>query len=437
MSVKKILLKNARLVLTSRVFAGDLSIEGGIITHIRSGIAEAGFEKVIDLEGSYVLPGFIDIHNHGAAGFDFSFGRYDATTDSFELEKEAYTTALEKALHFYLSHGVTQVLLTTMAAPLEKLEYSFSILKEYLASGLPYHQLVGGINLEGTFLKDPLYAGAQNPKFFYEADWNTIIKLQKASGDLLRIVNVPPEHGQCGLELISELQAQGIVVAGGHTAAYGDEFQKAVDAGLSLAVHFFNGPSRNSTKGFRQGGAEQIILKSDQVSAEIICDGYHVHPSHVRDTIVRKEPERVIMITDSMFANGMDEVTSFSLFGLNGAVSKNREYLQMLGKEDTLFGSVLASDRGFSNVLKWLTTPMTGAWVRSHPALPFDTALPVASSMFSGNPARLLNIFETENHRPGTGSLDISKWADLLVGNFDATGQLNVEKVFVRGEELY
>lgn len=436
MSKKKILLRNGRLVLPDRVFSGDLSIEGGIISHIRSGIPETGFEIVHDLNDKYILPGFIDIHNHGSAGFDFSFGLYDVQADSFSLDKAAYLAGLEQALRFYAGHGITRVLLTSMAAPLDKLEYSFTTLRQYISQQTPFHQLVEGINLEGTFLKDPHYAGAQNPKFFYNAEWSIIERLQEASGNLLRIVNIPPEHGDHGLELIARLRENNIVVAGGHTAAYGDEFQAAVDSGLSLAVHFFNGPSRNSTKGFRQGGAEQIILKSDFVSAEIICDGYHVAPAHVRDTIARKDAERVIMITDSMFANGLNDVTSFSLFGLKGAVSTNREYLQMLGVQDTLFGSVLTSDRGFSNVLKWLTTAMTGVWYRHHPALPFDTALPVAASMFSTNPARLLGLEQTETNRPGTGSLEIDKWADLIIADIEGSGEIRVEKTFVKGEEM-
>lgn len=432
----KTLLKNGKLVLPDRVFLGDLAFEHGIITHIRSEIPENGFDQVLDLKGKYVLPGFIDIHNHGSAGFDFSFGCYDSANDSFDLTQPDYSGGLEKALRFYARHGVTKVLLTTMAAPLEKLEYSFTALREYIDNDMPHHQVVGGINLEGTFLKDPHYAGAQNPKFFYSPDWTIIEKLQKASGDLLKIVNIPPEHGEKGLELIRALRKENIVVAGGHTAAYGDEFQLAVDDGLSLAVHFFNGPSRNSTKGFRRGGAEQIMLKSDAMSTEIICDGYHVDAAHVRDTIERKQYDRVIMITDSMFANGLDDVESFSLFGLKGAVSKNREYLQMLGVADTLFGSVLASNKGFSNVLKWLTTEMTGVWYRHHPALPFDTALPLVSVMFSANQARLLSIENGDEKSAGTGSLEIDKCADIIIADIDHELQVTIEKTFVQGVEM-
>ncbi|MCB0689802.1 MAG: hypothetical protein KDC53_24850, partial [Saprospiraceae bacterium] len=215
----KILLKNGKSVLPDRVFVGDLSIEDGVITHIRSDISESGFDKVYNLEGKYILPGFIDIHNHGSAGFDFSFGQYYTERDAFELEDDSYFPGLQNALQFYARRGTTKVLLTSMAAPLEKLEYSFSKLNEYQRNEMPFAELVGGINLEGTFLKDPHYAGAQNPKFFYDTDPSIIDRLQEASGNLLKIVNVPPEHGKQGLDLITSLRENNIVVAGGHTAA--------------------------------------------------------------------------------------------------------------------------------------------------------------------------------------------------------------------------
>ncbi|MBK8504902.1 MAG: amidohydrolase family protein [Saprospiraceae bacterium] len=436
LSHTKTLLTNATLVLPDRIIQSDLAIESGIITEIKAKINPTGFSDSYNCEGKYILPGFIDIHNHGAVGFDFSFGQYDLKTDSFSIEETAVKDGIERALRFYAQKGVTKVLLTSMAAPLEKLEFTFAQLKSYIDQKQPLYQLIGGINLEGTFLKDPHYAGAQNPKFFYEADGAVIDRLQAASGDLLRIVNVPPEHGQKGLELIKDLHQRNIVIAGGHTAAYGDEFQAAVDAGLSLSVHFFNGPSRSSTKGFRMGGAEQIMLKSDKVSTEIICDGYHVGPAHVRDTIARKEASRVIMITDSMFANGVDGLESFSLFGLKGAVSKNREYLQMMGVQDTLFGSVLASVKGFNNVFKWLMTEMPGVWYRHHDAMSLEEALCMTSMMFSGNPARLLGMDQMKDGVPGTGRVEVGKSADLIVADVDVDLAENfvIDKVFVKGE---
>ena len=242
------------------------------------------------------------------------------------------------------------------------------------------------------------------------------------------------------MHLIKSLTQEGVVVAGGHTAAYGDEFNAAVNQGLSLSVHFLNGPSRSSSKSFRLGGAEQIMLKSDRVSLELICDGYHVDPAYVRDALCRKEKERIIMITDSMFANGLVDLRKFTLFGLHGAVSANRKYLQMLDSEDTLFGSVLSSRQGFNNLLNWLTQDMQGIWHRHHDALNLEDAIVTASLLASGNPARLLGIDKPahKNNHVATGSINVGNAADLILAHITQDQNINftVEEVMVSGEFL-
>jgi N-acetylglucosamine-6-phosphate deacetylase len=387
---------------------------------------------VIHASGKYILPGFIDVHNHGSAGFDASFGTYDLGTGQFDSSERAYKNGLEKALKSYLKAGVTKVVLTSMAAPLDQLKDSFGHLKDFLQRDGYLSELVYGINLEGTFLKDPVYAGAQNPKYFFDVDEKVVNSLQVASGGSLRIVNIPPEHGEKGYKLTRKLKDLGIVVAGGHSAAYGDEYKKAIGEGLNLAVHFLNGPSRSNSKSFRSGGAVEAMLRSDRVFLEIICDGYHVDPSYVRDVIARKGFERVIMITDSMFANGMAHLEQFELFGLQGAVHKSREYLQVLGSENTLFGSVLNSNVGFSNVILWLTQEMEGTWHRTHKALPLNDALLQASAMFSSNPAKLLGIFDSGKGQKGTGSVEVGKSADLIVADLKAD-KLSISHNLLKG----
>lgn len=411
----KTLIKGGTIVGVKEVYLSDLLIDNGTISKIERSIEVDVSTQVIDASGKYVLPGFIDIHNHGAAGFDTSFGRYNQEADVFESNELAYKKGLNDALDFYLKTGVTKVLLTTMAAPIDQLNDSLRFLRDFIEENPKYKNLVYGINLEGTFLKDPDYAGAQNPKYFYDIDDEIIESLQGSSGGLLKIINIPPEHGSKGCELTRKLKTQNIVVAGGHTSAYGDEFTTAIEAGLNLSVHFLNGPSRSNSKSFRMGGAVEAMLRSDKVFLEIICDGYHVDPSYIRDVIERKGYERVIMITDSMFANGLTGLEKFELFGLQGVVSKNNDYLQVLGSENTLFGSVLKSNVGFGNIISWLTTETTGTWHRSHKALSQNDALVHTSIMFSSNPARLLGIYDGSNNHAGTGSIEVGKIADLVI----------------------
>ena len=430
--MKKILIKGASIIGHRKVYKADLLIKDDIISEINQSIAPEPLTTVINAEGKYVLPGFIDIHNHGSVGFDASFGTYQQQTDSFDASEKAYKKGLKTALDFYIKMGVTKVLLTTMAAPLDKLCVALEHIKSFLTAHPMYKNLVYGINLEGSFLKDPVYAGAQNPNYFCEPKQEVIDALQNASGNLLKIVNIPPEHGKKGCKLTEELIKNSVVVAGGHSAAFGDEFLQAVNAGLNVAVHFLNGPSRSNSKSFRKGGAVEVMLRSDKVYLEIICDGYHVDPSYVRDVIARKGHERVVMITDTMFANGLPDLEQFELLGLKGAVSKNKRYLQVLGTENTLFGSVLKSDVGYANVVSWLTTQMPGTWHRMHEALPLHEALVQASIMFSSNPARILSIFEKDAIQSGSGSIEVGKSADLLVADV-AHGKFSISHNVLQG----
>lgn len=433
-------IRHGILVLPDELKKADLVVDNGKIMAIGADLAPMPGDQLIDARGKYVLPGFIDIHNHGAAGFDFSFGQYDTETKTFNDEASTFQQSLDKALSFYRRNGITRVFLTTMAAPLESLLFSMEQVRKYIEEDKhAYAALIGGINVEGTFLKMPEYAGAQNPAWFYPPDPAIIDRFQHASGNRIRIVNVPPEHGEAGLELIRHLRSLGITVAGGHSGATAEEFDRAIAAGLSLAVHFLNGPSRSSSKSFHGGGAVEAMLRTDEIALELILDGYHIHPAYVQDTLARKGTDRCLLISDSMFVNGLTGVKAFELGGLKGTVSANEAYLQVAGKEDVLFGSVLTPVRGLANLLRWLTLTTEGVWYREHPALDFETALVTASAMASGNPARQIGIFEPAGEDPGTGSIEPGKWADLVIADIRKAEnhyQVKVEQVFVQGTPM-
>ncbi len=416
------LIRGALVALPDRVMQADVRIHNGRIAAIGPEIGLMPGETLIDATGLYLLPGFIDIHNHGARGFDASLGRYRPATDSFELNENAFQAGLAEALAFYHRQGVTRVLPTSLAAPVADLLLSFGQIAAFATHPeQPLRHMIAGINLEGTFIKDPAYAGAQNAAYFCALDRELFARLQAAAGGRIRIVNLPPEHGQEGCEFTRYLRQQGLVVAGGHSAATSDQFDAAVDAGLRLGVHFLNGPSKSSSKPFGGGGAVESMLRRDEVSLELIVDGYHVAPAYVRDVIARKGPERIILITDSVFVNGCADIRHFSLSGIPGQVSENGQYLQVRDKTDTLFGSVLRMDRGFTNVLNWLTQPLTGVWTRRHEALSLEEALLQASRMASVQPAKLLGIDEEEGDSgAGTGSIELGKWGDVVLAKIEA-----------------
>ena len=156
-------------------------------------------------------------------------------------------------------------------------------------------------------------------------------------GNLIKNVNVVPEHGESALELIEYLTRENVVSGAGHTGATADQYNDAVEKGLRIAIHFLNGPTGSSTKPFGHGGAIQAVLRSSDVFAELIMDGYHVDPIYVREVLQRKGLTRVIAITDSMFVTGMDEIETFIVSGVLGRVSPNRQYLEVVGAENAAF----------------------------------------------------------------------------------------------------
>ncbi len=430
---KRLIIRDGWVVSSGQVQKKTIAVENRQITLVENDIPIENDDKIIEASDKYILPGFIDIHNHGATGFDFSFGTYDLAQDEFKHEAESFRNGLRSACDFYTKSGVTRVLPTTMAAPLDYLLKSLDHLKSLIEEDPLTGSIIGGVNIEGTFLVDPAYAGAQNPKFFYPLSDEILNQLIDVAGNLIRVVNIPPEHGVEALPFISQLRDQGTVVAAGHTNAYGNMVAAAAEAGLRLGVHFLNGPARSSSKSFHQGGAEEMMLKHDDISLEIIGDGYHVDPSYVRDIIARKGLKKVIIVTDSMFANGLYDLKRFTMFGLQGAVSQNREYLQMLNAEDTLFGSVLRSDVAFANLVKWLSSEIPGVWHRQHQAMSRDDAVIAASTMMSENPARLLGLFNHSNIDPGTGSIVPGKWADIIIGHFTSNECFQIDHTLVKG----
>ena len=128
-----ILIRNAQLVLPDRVAESDLLIENGRIAQTGTEIAPRPGDQVMDLAGKYVLPGFIDIHNHGSRGFDCSLGVWDNARREFILNESTYPDGLDEALRFYLHNGATRVFLTSLAAPLEDLEFAFRQIRSFSA----------------------------------------------------------------------------------------------------------------------------------------------------------------------------------------------------------------------------------------------------------------------------------------------------------------
>jgi len=175
-------------------------------------------------------------------------------------------------------------------------------------------------------------------------------------------------------------------------------------------------------------------LKFDKLYAELICDGYHVNPAYIRDIIKRKGVSRIVGITDCSMIAGSN-LTEFRVEGIEGKVSDDGQYLQVLGKENTLFSSNLTMVRGFTNLLNWLTRDMEGIWNKRHEGRELEEAVSAAAQIFASNPCELTGLTGQ-----GYGRIVEGAKADLCVLDIrqeEGRYQAEVEKTIVEGEVVY
>jgi N-acetylglucosamine-6-phosphate deacetylase len=427
--MKKVRLKGGFVVTGEGVERTDIVISEGRIA--LAGDKEA-CDQVVDITGKYVVPGFVDIHFHGYNLFEFTSGLYDEKTETFDNSPAAYDRGFEMLSNTLVKFGVTGFYVGTWASPIENLRNCYAQLYRYLSGKKRQEgaEILGGL-LEGSFL-NPQMAGAQNPDYVLQFVTDSFDRIE--DNGTIRLANVVPDFGRGSCELTEYLTSKGIVVGAGHSNATCEQIQEATKAGLKYFIHLTNGPTGGSYKPFNGGGAIEAVLKSDELFAEQILDGYHVNPAYVRDILKRKDADRIIGITDCLFAAG-SQVKQFTSGGIRGALSEDGRYFQVVGKANTLFSSNLTMDRGFDNLLNWLTTDMQGIWNRLHNALEFEQALVSVAKILSTNPCILTGL-----DKKGYGSIADGAKADLCV--LDITGSqgsynVEVESTIVDGRIVY
>lgn len=330
-------------------------------------------DKIIDLDGKYVIPGLVDIHFHGYNFFDFTFGLYRPETGQFDASELIYRDSLEMLSRALTKFGVTGFYISSSAASIATLKKCYSYLSTYLEE--QSHEGIGsrlfGGMLEGTFIH-PDMAGAQNAEYIHKPSRELFDRIEDRGS--IKLANVVPDYGVSAYELTDYLSQRGIVVGAGHTNATGDQFAEAIKSGLKYCIHFTNGPTGGSYKPFDGGGAIEAVLQNDEIYAELIIDGYHINPAYTRDIIARKGIDKIIGITDCMYVAGT-QLKQINLSGISGSVSSNGKYLVLEDKNNALFGSNLTMDRAFENLLNLLSRDMAGIWYGIHPAWDFEKTL--------------------------------------------------------------
>lgn len=347
----------------------DLYIQAGKIVDSSQQITD---QEQIDASGLYVLPGLIDIHSHGAVGYDFSDGDMEG---------------LKKILAYEYSHGITSYCPTSMTVEKENILNIFQNMKNWKDEAHMSH--VEGINMEGPFL-DTSKKGAHRVECIIPPDVDFFQKCNTACGNRIRLVTLAP-NTEGAMDFIRELHDQ-VSISLGHSAADYDTAKIALDAGADHVTHLFNAMNPLS---HRAPGLIGAAADNANCTAELICDGIHVHESMVRAAF-KLFPGRIALISDSMRATGLEDGT----YDLGGQKVTVKERLATL-EDGTIAGSA-------TNVFDCMKN-----------AVSFGIPLEEAVAAATINPAKSIGIFDH------TGSLTPGKRADVILLDKD----LNLVKV--------
>lgn len=378
-------------IANGKVFDGqcfrerDVVVEGQTFSSIETSgdvaCGAGGATDALDASGCYVIPGLIDVHFHGAMGHDFC---------------DASDEGISAIAAYEASRGVTSICPTTMTLPEERLApIVASVAAHEAAAG---EAGIVGINMEGPYIA-PDKVGAQNPAYVRSASIEEFGRLQHQAKGLIKLVDVAPEQPG-NLEFIRQM-SHDVRVSVAHTCTGYDDACAAFDAGARHMTHLFNAmPAlRHREPGPIAAGAER-----NDVTAEIIADGVHIHPAMVRLAFALFGDDRMILISDSLRACGLGD-GEYELGGQQFFVKGNRATIA----NGSLAGSV-------SDVMACMRTA-----VRTM-GIPLTSAVKAATV----NPARALGLDGK------LGAIAPGYQADAVVLDRD----LNIKHVVLRGKVI-
>ncbi len=278
--MKRLLITNGKLVLRDSIVDGGLLCENGIISDVGYIGDTPDDTELVDADGCYVLPGFIEPHAHGGGGYDF--------IDNTE-------TAFDEIFKLHRAHGVTQLCPTLCACGEESM---FEFLS--LASRLSDRTSFAGVHLEGPFLS-PAMSGAQNRSRLLLPDERIIERLEYYKDIIARITAAPELNGVD--TLARRMKCAGVSMSIGHSNADAETARRALRLGFDSVTHLFCSTSgRTKYGGFVRGGIIEAALLDDDCYIELIGDGHHVSPESFRLALKCRGADKICVVSDAMRA---------------------------------------------------------------------------------------------------------------------------------------
>lgn len=388
-----ILIKNAAVITGGEILKGLCAVvDGRKIAHI--GAEPEGFcGKIIDGEGAYLSPGFIDIHCHGGGGGDF-----------MDAAPEAFLRACET----HAAHGTTSILPTTLAGDENEL---YKVFEAYKVAKSVSHNGAAmlGLHLEGPYFSKE-FKGAQDEKYITNPNPEQYRRIfEKSEGSIVRWSAAPELDGS--EEFARFLSDNKIIASVAHSSATYDDVLCAYENGFKLITHLYSGMSTISRRGgFRIPGVVESAYLIDGMSAELIADGCHLPPPLLRLAYKCKGADRLILVTDSMRAAGTSQRESILGSLENGQRVIIEKGVAFMPDRTVFAGSVCTADR--------LVRTMTES---------AGVPLPEVVKMITYNPAKLLGLGGKK------GVIAPGADADLLL--FDSG--INIKMTMVMGNIIY
>ena len=380
-------IKNGKLITPAGIVNKSLYIQNGKILDITE--KELPFDEEIDAEGNYVSPGFIDIHVHGGAGYEFVDGSFEA---------------IKEAANIHAQHGTTTIYPTISAYDNEKTAKALDALRKYKDSAdvIPH---IYGAHLEGPYFSLKK-SGAQDPSFIRIPNKAEYEKLYTEYCDVIARWSYAPELEGAD-EFLKFLNEKDIVASAGHTDAEFSHMKKAYENGMKLITHLYSCTSTITRKsGFRILGVTETAYLYDDIDVETIADGCHLPPELLKLIYKFKGNEHMCLVTDAIRHGGMTNIENET--SENG----NMPYIIEDGVAKLADRSAFAGSIATTDVLVRTCVKKAG--------IPLESAV----KMITEVPTRIMKL-------KSKGKLEIGYDADIVIFDED----INVKKVLVAKEE--